>query len=68
MTNLNKIPSNIYALFADGQRMTGTYGQFYFDRASARDARAKARASKKWNGYNISLAKVSVGKEWMPTH
>ena len=68
MSNINKLPSNLYALFANGERMTGSYGQFYFDRATARAAKVKARSSSKWNGYTISMAKVSVGQEWISTH
>lgn len=68
MSNINKLPSNLYALFANGERMTGSYGQFYFDRASARAAKIKARNSNKWSDASITLAKVSVGSEWITTH
>ena len=63
-----KLPTNIYALFADGQRMDGNYGKLYFDRVSAREAKLKAKSSRKWSDHHITMCKVPVAQEWLNTH
>ncbi|MBM89824.1 MAG: hypothetical protein CMQ41_15785 [Gammaproteobacteria bacterium] len=63
-----KLPTNIYALFADGERMSGTYGKLFFDRVSARAAKSKAKQSRKWSDHHITMCKVPVAQEWLNTH
>ena len=63
-----KAPNNIYALFANGKRMTGSYGKLYFDRKSARTARSEARGTQKWSGFDITLMKLPVESSWQSCH
>ena len=64
---MQTLPKNLYALLNNGERMTGkVYGQLFFDRTSARQAKVKANSSSKIKG-KVTIAQFPVQQNWALT-
>ena len=62
---MQTLPNYLYALFTDGERMTGkVYGKLFFDRNTARAAKVKAVSSTKIEG-RVTISRVAVGHDWL---
>lgn len=56
-------PNYLYALFNNGQRMTGNYGKLFMTRKDARSWKSKAVKSSKVDG-SVQIARVEVSNDW----